>query len=91
MDIVKPAVAGTIESSDVMVQIFPGNGNIEIDLESSVDVYYRDTILSVIREVLDQSQVCSVKIKAIDRGALDCTIRARVATAIKRASQEVSA
>lgn len=91
MDIVKPAVAGTIESSDVMIQIFPGEGSVEIDLESSVDVYYHDTILSVIKDVLEQSQVCSAKIKAIDHGALDCTIRARVTTAIKRASLGVLA
>ena len=40
------------------------------------------------KEVLQELDVPSVKIKAVDKGALDCTVRARLKTAIKRAAGE---
>ena len=36
MQILKPAVAGTLESSDLMVTLEPGNDGIELSLTSSV-------------------------------------------------------
>lgn len=36
MEIRKPAVAGTLESSDCQVTVEPGEGNIEFALESAV-------------------------------------------------------
>ena len=35
MEIKKPAVAGTLESSDCMVTVEPGRGEVELDLESA--------------------------------------------------------
>ena len=36
MKIQKPAVAGTLESSDAQVTVEPGEGGLELDLSSSV-------------------------------------------------------
>ena len=36
MEIKKPAMAGTLESSDCQVTVEPGNGSVEFNLESAV-------------------------------------------------------
>lgn len=36
MEILKPAMAGTLESSDAQVTVEPGDGKIQLSLESSV-------------------------------------------------------
>jgi len=83
MKIEKPAVCGSMESSDIMISLFPAQG-LSIDLESSVDIYYHDSIIKVIEACLKENDVSDVKVKAVDHGALDCTIKARMNTAIKR-------
>ena len=83
-----PAVCGTLESSDVMITVAPGQGTVSIDLESTVDMYYHDAIINVIHDVLAAEGVDSVKITAVDHGALDCTIKARLKTALVRSSGE---
>lgn len=88
MVVSKSAVAGTHESSDILIMVCPDSSGIQIDLQSSVDMYYHDTIVDVMTGVLQEMGVESVKVEAIDHGALDCTIRARLTTAIKRAVQE---
>lgn len=89
MDIKKAATAGTMESSDIMILIKPGDGSVKIDLNSSVDMYYHDAILQVLEATVAQMGVDSAEIQAVDHGALDCTIRARMTTAIKRAAEVV--
>jgi citrate lyase subunit gamma (acyl carrier protein) len=89
MFINKPAKAGTMESNDIYVSIFPNEGQgIELTLESSVIKQFGDQIESAIRDTLEKLNVKDAKITAMDRGALDCTIRARVETAVKRAGGE---
>lgn len=85
MNIEKEALAGTMESSDIMVTVGPGNGSVTIDLTSSVDIYYHDAIVQVMENTIKEMGVDSVSVRAVDHGALDCTVRARVKTAIKRA------
>lgn len=87
-EIIKRAVAGTMESSDVYVEMEPGNGGIEIDLDSVVIHQFGDEIRRVVGEVLAEQGVASAKVRLVDRGALDCVIRARVETAILRAKGE---
>ena len=84
MKIVKPAAAGTLESSDILITLKPGGGTVDIQLTSSVDVYYHDTIMQVLKDALEEMGVTSAQVQAVDRGALDCVIRARVETAIRR-------
>ena len=87
--IIQPATAGTLESSDVFVQIAPGNGGIEIQLDSVVQAQFGEEILSVIREVLRDCGVEDARLTVQDRGALDCVIRARVEAAVIRGKGEV--
>ena len=88
MKIHRQAMAGTLESSDVMITVGPGSGGVDIDLNSTVDAYYHDQILSVLTGVLEELGVEDASVQAVDHGALDCTIRARMTTALKRATKE---
>lgn len=84
MEIVKPAIAGTLESSDCQVTVEPGDGEIDFTLKSSVMNQYGNQIRKVVFETLESLEVSSVKISIVDKGALDCTIKARVEGAIFR-------
>ncbi|WP_432663887.1 citrate lyase acyl carrier protein [Wukongibacter baidiensis] len=86
MKINKAARAGTMESNDIYVMVYPNeNGGIMINLESVVIKQFGNQIRRVIEETLEILEVKDVHIVAKDRGALDYTIKARVETAIKRA------
>ena len=78
MEIKKPAIAGTLESSDCQVTIEPGNGTIDFELESAVINQYGNQIRKVVFETLDNLEIKDAKITIVDKGALDCTIKARV-------------
>ena len=86
MKIVKNAAAGTMESSDILITVEPSDEGISIDLTSSVEKQFCRHIRSVIRQVLEQLDVENAAVTAVDKGALDCTIRARMETAIYRAA-----
>lgn len=87
MKIIKPAKAGTMESNDIYVMIMPNeNSNIELELESIVMKQFGEEIEKVIRETLASLDVSSAIVKVQDKGALNYTIRARIETAVKRAS-----
>ena len=87
MEIIKSASAGTMESSDVYVEIEPAQ-NLEVQLESVVQAQFGEQIQSVVREVLSENGVEKASVRVIDRGALECVIRARVETAILRGGEE---
>jgi len=85
----KMAMAGTVESNDILITVAPaaaGTG-IEIELASPVLKQYGRQIKAVIEEVLATHQVTDAVINASDKGALDCTIRARLITALARAGE----
>ena len=82
---IKNAVAGTLESGDILVQIAPGAG-LQVDLQSSVEAQFGRQIRTVITETLSGLGITDAYIKATDKGALDCTIRARVTAAAVRAT-----
>ena len=86
MKIVKNAAAGTMESSEILITVEPSEEGISIDLTSSVEEQFGRQIRSVIRQVLEQLDVENAAVTAVDKGALDCTIRARMETAIYRAA-----
>ena len=88
MVINKNAAAGTLESSDIMVVVQPAEHGIHIELQSSVYQQFGDDIIRTIREVAKLLEAEAAFIQANDHGALDCTIRARVETALRRASKE---
>lgn len=87
MEIVRSASAGTMESSDVYVEIEPGRGQVEIHLDSVVQVQFGDSIEAVVRQVLSENGVENASVRVVDRGALECVIRARVETAVLRGKE----
>ena len=79
--------AGTLESGDIMIQIFPPQGEgLEITLDSTVAYQFGDKIKEVIEETAKEFGVSDARINAVDKGALDCTIRARMTAALVRAT-----
>ena len=86
MEIKKPAVAGTLESSDCMVTVEPGQGKVELELESAVLRQFGKQIRKVINETLNRLEVTDAKVTVVDKGALDCTIKARVECAVYRSN-----
>ena len=87
MDIVKCASAGTMESSDAYVEIEPGEAGVQLELESVVMGQFGDAIRSTVREVLAELGVENANVRVVDRGALECVIRARVETAVLRGKE----
>ena len=49
---------------------------------------FGDEILTVVRQVLREQGVEKASVNVIDRGALECVLRARVETAIARGKGE---
>ena len=89
MELKKQAVAGTVESSDIMITIEPNDSQgIKIDLESSVEKQFGRQIRQVIQETADKLGLENATIIAVDQGALDCTIQARTIAAAYRAADE---
>ena len=86
MNELKPAQAGTLESNDIMITMAPGTqgSGIVIDLESIVLAQYGPAIKKAIADIVAKQNVTDIYIKAVDRGALDCTIQARTLTALAR-------
>ena len=81
-------LAGTLESSDISIAIEQNeNKGVEIQLKSSVENLYGEQIRKVIRETLEELGVKDALVRANDKGALDCTIRSRVTSAISRATK----
>lgn len=88
MELKKPAMAGTLESSDVQITLRPNPGQgIVIQLQSDVKILFGDAIEATVREVLNQFQVTDALVDVNDKGALDFAIRARMECAICRAAE----
>ena len=86
MELKKTGMAGTVESGDILVEVEQiGASGVQIELDSTVMGLYGRQIRPVIADTVAECGVDGVKVTASDKGALDCTIRARVKTAILRA------
>lgn len=84
MEILKPAMAGTLESSDAQVTVEPGDGRVELTLSSSVMNQYGRQIKATVLETLERLGVENAQVTVVDKGALDCTLKARVECAVFR-------
>ena len=81
----KRAVAGSLESNDIFILITgPTPGAASIELESIVKKQFGEAIFATISASLKEHGLTGVSVAANDKGALDCTIRARMETAITR-------
>ncbi|PST33582.1 citrate lyase acyl carrier protein [Enterocloster lavalensis] len=87
MRIVRGAVAGTLESSDVLVRVEPCDHCLEIVIESPVRRQFYEDIKKVVDLTLADFSVTKGRICLNDRGALDCVIAARLETAILRGGE----
>ena len=86
MKLICTATAGTMESNDIMVTLQPKEeGGIQIDLTSNVLRQFGRQIENVIREALAAHGIENAEVTAVDKGALDCTLKARVECAVFRA------
>ncbi len=83
MKIEKSAMAGTLESSDAQVTIEPGEG-IDLSIQSSVLNQYGRQIKTTVLETLERLDVKDAKVTIVDKGALECTLKARVECAVFR-------
>ena len=82
----KAGIAGTMESSDVMVTVKPNpEKGIVIEIDSSVVAQYGDEMRETVREVMAQFDIADAVVELKDRGALNSVIRARTQTAVCRA------
>lgn len=83
----KESFAGTLESGDIHVRLLPSDKpGLTINLESTVAYQFGAQIKGVIKETLEGLGIESAVVDATDKGALDCTIRARVTAAAVRAT-----
>lgn len=87
--LLKSAQAGTVESSDILVVLAPGEvgTGIKVELVTPTMQQYGKQIKNLITKTLSDNGIEDVQVNVYDRGALDCTIKARVITAIERAGE----
>ena len=87
MEIKQAAMVGTLESSDIQISISPNpGGGIEIGLQSVVKAQFGDAIVATITEVLESFGIKDALVDAVDRGALEWIIRARMQSACCKAT-----
>ena len=87
MEIKQAAMVGTLESSDIQISISPNPaGGLEIELQSVVKAQFGDAIVETMTEVLNDFGIKDAIVNAVDRGALEWIIRARMQSACCRAT-----
>lgn len=86
-EVVKKAWAGTMESSDAYVEIEPAEAGVTVELQSVVQAQFGAAIEAAVRDVLQQQGVERAHVRVMDRGALECVLRARVETAVLRSKE----
>ncbi|MEA5092349.1 Citrate lyase acyl carrier protein [bioreactor metagenome] len=86
MQLSHAAVGGTEDSGDVLVEVAPGQGTLELEINSKVLSQYGSSIKKTVLETLTRLNVTDAKVIVKDKGAVDQTIRARLVTAIFRAA-----
>lgn len=78
--------AGSLESSDILITLTPGqNEDLIINIKSDVIKQFGSVIKNKIEQTLKTFGVTSVVCYADDKGAMDYVIEARVEAAVKKA------
>lgn len=86
----KSAVAGTLESNDILITISSTGGSANsVSLSSIVINQFGPAIRAVIDQCLEVSALTGVEVTVQDKGALECTIKARMETAIARYKEKM--
>lgn len=89
MEIKKEASAGQESKGDILITISPQDNGLDIEIASGLGKLFYRQIAETIESVANKYGIINAKIRAVDDGALDFVIRARVEAAIIRASQEI--
>jgi citrate lyase subunit gamma (acyl carrier protein) len=84
--IAKKAQAGTMQSSDLMVFLEPGD-DLRVEIDSTVKKQFDHLIRERVALVLQRHRVTAGTVRISDRGALDYAIEARLETALRRAAE----
>lgn len=90
MRIIRTAAAGTMESSDALITVAPGENGVEIEIQSVVEKQFGAAIQQAVRDTLDALDVRAARVTVSDRGAVDCVLRARTEAAVLRAAKEAT-
>ncbi|HKM60860.1 MAG TPA: citrate lyase acyl carrier protein, partial [Acidisphaera sp.] len=73
MEIVKNAIAGTLESSDVLVKVSPSqDGTVTLHIQSEVIKQFGKQIRATVMQTLEALSVSAATVVVSDKGALDC-------------------
>ncbi|WP_374291346.1 citrate lyase acyl carrier protein [Desulfovibrio desulfuricans] len=84
------ALAGTLESNDILITISSADGGANsVSLSSIVINQFGPAIRAVIDQCLASSGLTGVEVTVQDKGALECTIKARMETAIARYKEKM--
>ena len=86
MKIIRESMAGSLESSDILVRVSPGKGSLDITMSSIVSAQFGNAIQREVTQTLGKLGVTDAVVSVEDKGALDCVIRARVQAAVARAT-----
>ena len=75
-----------MESNDILISVSESRqaGKNTIAVESIVMQQFGPAIIATIEDCLKEFNISSVHIEAKDKGALECTIKARMETALLR-------
>ena len=76
----------SLDTVDLLMDLEDEIG-IEIELDSSVEKQFGKAIRTTITETLAELDIQDAKVSAVDKGALDCVIRARVKASAYRACE----
>lgn len=90
MIIQQSAIAGTLESSDVQITVEPNSEELIIHIESTVKNQYGRQIKKTVQRTIEKLNITKGEIHILDKGALDCTLKARLECAIFRSCGKAS-
>ena len=86
--VLKKACAGNeAQNADCVVTIEPNESGIEFSLDSLVKTQYGKAIEKSTYDELKKYGITDCHISIVDRGAIDCVLRARLEAAIKRSME----
>lgn len=88
MKIMRESFAGTEEKSDVRVEVSPGTGGLEVQIEKLPHPRFRPAVTALAERVLRENGVTDAQVRIWDFGALDFVLEARIKTVLRSAGKE---
>ena len=85
MTLLHTAAAGTLESSDCYVTVSPDETFKLKYSGANIEIFTKRTE-RLVKSVLDENNIACANVTIEDRGAIEITIKARLETALERAS-----